>query len=791
MLNVSQRSMPQKKSRKKLILKWLVGLCLAGVLGIISFILSVQWGFWEPLPSPQQLADIRQSEATEIYADGGELMGKYFIFDRQPVAYEELPQHLINALIATEDARFYEHNGVDNRSLMRVVFKSILMGDESAGGGSTISQQLIKNLYPRKNHGVFSMPVAKTREAILAKRMENIYTKEEIITLYLNTVPFGDNTFGVESAAEKFFSKQAHELSLEESAVIVGMLKASNSYNPRLYPDRSKTRRNVVLAQMEKYGYLSHEETDIAQGRPLKLSYTPFNHDTGIAPYFRSSLQQKLEEWLEKYNQENNTELDLFTSGLKVETTINLEMQQMAEEAMGAHMKALQKDFEASYGARAPWLRSNEILQDALKKTPYYKKLQKKGLSNAQIQDSLSAKRQMELWDWDGAKVVKASTVDSVQHYLKFLNAGMLSVEPGSGAIRAWVGGINFKHFQYDHVMQAKRQVGSTFKPIVYAAALENGVGPCDYFSARPVTYANYDDWTPTNSGNIDSEKDYAVKAALANSINTVAVKVLEEAEIPNIIDLAHRMGIESVIPPVPSIALGSAELSVEELSKAYTAFLNNGRPSEPYFIKRIIDKSGKVLAEFEPEKAAEPVFSESTRQLMVEMMKEVVENGTATRLRWKYGLKNDIAGKTGTTQNNKDGWFVALTPRLVTVSWVGSDDHRIGFRTTAMGQGANSALPMYAIYQQKMNQRSDLYRYTAARFPPASTSVQNRLDCDEEKQPGFLQRIFVNEDKPQISKLKLDSAILADSKKIEPEKKEGLFKKIGNIFKRKKKNNE
>lgn len=791
MLNVSQRSMPQKKSRKKLILKWLVGLCLAGVLGIISFILSVQWGFWEPLPSPQQLADIRQSEATEIYADGGELMGKYFIFDRQPVAYEELPQHLINALIATEDARFYEHNGVDNRSLMRVVFKSILMGDESAGGGSTISQQLIKNLYPRKNHGVFSMPVAKTREAILAKRMEDIYTKEEIITLYLNTVPFGDNTFGVESAAEKFFSKQAHELSLEESAVIVGMLKASNSYNPRLYPDRSKTRRNVVLAQMEKYGYLSHEETDIAQGRPLKLSYTPFNHDTGIAPYFRSSLQQKLEEWLEEYNQKNNTELDLFTSGLKVETTINLEMQQMAEEAMGAHMKALQKDFEASYGARAPWLRSNEILQDALKKTPYYKKLQKKGLTSAQIQDSLNAKRQIELWDWDGTKVVKASTVDSVQHYLKFLNAGMLSVEPGSGAIRAWVGGINFKHFQYDHVMQAKRQVGSTFKPIVYAAALENGVGPCDYFSARPVTYANYDDWTPTNSGNIDSEKDYAVKAALANSINTVAVKVLEEAEIPNIIDLAHRMGIESVIPPVPSIALGSAELSVEELSKAYTAFLNNGRPSEPYFVKRIIDKSGKVLAEFEPEKAAEPVFSESTRQLMVEMMKEVVENGTATRLRWKYGLKNDIAGKTGTTQNNKDGWFVALTPRLVTVSWVGSDDHRIGFRTTAMGQGANSALPMYAIYQQKMNQRSDLYRYTAARFPPASTSVQNRLDCDEEKQPGFLQRIFVNEDKPQISKLKLDSAILADSKKIESEKKEGLFKKIGNIFKRKKKNNE
>ena len=611
--------MPQKKTKKRLIFKWIIGFALAGILGLIGFILSVRWGFWEPLPSAQQLADIRQSEATEIYANGGELMGKYFIFDRQPVTYEELPQHLINALIATEDARFYEHNGVDNRSLLRVVFKSILLGDESAGGGSTISQQLIKNLYPRKNHGIFSMPVAKTREAILAKRMEEIYTKEEIITLYLNTVPFGDNTFGVESAAEKFFSKQAKELTLEESAVIVGMLKASNSYNPRLYPDRSKTRRNVVLAQMEKYGYLSFEEVDIAQQRPLELSYTPFNHDTGIAPYFRASLQQKLQNWIEAYNKENNTELDLFTSGLKVETTINLEMQQMAEEAMGAHMQALQKDFEASYGARAPWLRSTEILQDAIKKTPYYQKLQRKGLSNEQIQDSLNAKRQIELWDWNGTEVVEASTIDSVRHYLKFLNAGMLSVEPGSGAIRAWVGGINYKHFQYDHVMQAKRQVGSTFKPIVYAAALENGVGPCDYFSARPVTYANYDDWTPTNSGNIDNEKDYAVKAALANSINTVAVKVLEEAEIPNIIDLARRMGIESVIPPVPSIALGSAELSVRELSKAYTSFLNNGRPSEPYFIKRIIDKNGKVLAEFEPETAEELGVSQGENPKVLE----------------------------------------------------------------------------------------------------------------------------------------------------------------------------
>ena len=772
----------RKKKQYLRWLKWFAILGLTGMLSLFCFYLSVYLEVWEPLPNKEQLADIRQSQATEVYAQGGELIGKYFIFDRQPVTFEELPDHLVEALIATEDARFYEHNGVDRRSLMRVIFKSILLRDESAGGGSTLSQQIIKNLYPRKSHGIFSMPVSKIKEAICATRLEKIYSKEDIVTLYLNTVPFGDNTFGVESASEKFFGKQAKNLTLEESAVIVGMLKSPHYYNPRLFPERSKTRRNTVLAQMERYGYLMNEERQINSTRPLKINYFSFNHDAGLAPYFRASLQKKLEAWLKAYNKEHGTELNLHTSGLKIQTTLNYEMQQMAEEAYVEHLKTLQTEFENSYGKRAPWLTDQRVINDALKKSHYYQKLIAQKLPEKQIHDSLNVKHKIELWDWNGSKVVEASHMDSVKHYLKFLQAGMLSVDPYNGAIRTWVGGINFEHFQYDHVSMAKRQVGSTFKPIVYAAALEQGKQPCDYYSGQQVTYANYDNWTATNSGNEPYELDYAMKTALAKSINTVAVKVMEDAGISNIIDLAHNMGIESDIPYVPSIALGTAEINMMELAKAYTTFINNGKPAQPYFIAEIKDSRGNVLASFKPQVSEEPVLTETTRQMMIEMMKGTVNDGTAQRLRWKYGLSNDIASKTGTTQDNKDGWFVALTPRLITVTWVGADDHRIGFRSTAMGQGANSALPIYGIFQQKMNQSDRLANIAYAKFPPASTRVMNMMGCTPEKEPGLLKRIFVNTDKPKTTRIKIDSLGQA------PKEKEGLFKKIGNIFKRKNK---
>ena len=775
--------MKKHKNRRLKFFKYLAIFVLAGLAGLLGFILSVIWGFWGPLPTDDQLADIRQSEATEVLDRNGELIGKYFIFDRQQVPFEEIPEHLINALIATEDARFYEHDGIDQRSLLRVVFKSILMNDESAGGGSTISQQLIKNLYPRRSHGFLTMPVNKTREAYLATRLEKLYSKEEIITLYLNTVPFGDNTFGVESAAEKFFSAQTTELTLEESAVIVGMLKASYGYNPRVFPERALRRRNVVLEQMEKYGYLSFEEAGIAQNKPLQLSYQPFSHDRGIAPYLRAQLQQQLVAFLESYNQENNTDYNLFTSGLAIETTLDKGMQAMAEASMEQHMTELQSAFENSYGSRAPWLRNEAMIEDAMKRSSYYQKLKAKNLSESQIEDSLTQKRKMELWDWKGTKLVEATPLDSIQHYLKLLNAGMMSLEPRTGEVRAWVGGINYKYFQYDHVVQSKRQVGSTFKPIVYTAALESGISPCDYIPARTITYTNYDDWTPTNSGDIDEEKSYAVKTALAQSINTIAVKLLTETEIGAITQLAEELGIQSDIPAVPSIALGTPQLSMFELARAYTAFVNNGKTAQPFFIKSIKDKEGKLLAEFKPVIQEERVISEPTRQAMIEMMKGVIDEGTGRRLRWKYGLQNDIAGKTGTTQDNKDGWFVALTPRLITLTWVGNDDHRIGFRTTSMGQGANSALPIYGLYQQKLNQSNGFARYTGASFPPPTLDVLDKLNCDQEKSPGFLKKVFTNAEKPKLSGVKIDTATAE-------EKKPGLFKRIGNIFKKKKKKN-
>lgn len=773
----------RKKKQKKSVFNWLIILLAFGILSFSGFFLSVYLEFWEPLPSQEQLANIRQSEATEVYAEGGELIGKYFIFDRQPIEFEELPDHLIKALIATEDARFYEHNGVDRRSLLRVVFKTILMGDESAGGGSTLSQQLIKNLYPRKDHGFFSMPVSKIKEAIAATRLEKIYSKEEILTLYLNTVPFGDNTFGVESAAEKFFAKRTTDLDLEESAVIVGMLKASHSYNPRLFPERALARRNTVLAQMERYGYLMSEERKIAAQRPIELNYKSFNRDKGPAPYFRAHLQKELTKWLEQYNQEHQTDYNLYTSGLKINTTLNYELQNIAEEAYEMHLSELQLAFEKSYGERAPWLTDAEIIQTALNKSPYYQKLRSQNLSEEQIQDSLNKVHPVELWDWQGTQVVEASHLDSVRHYLKFLQGGMLSLDPYSGAVKTWVGGINFEHFQFDHIAMAKRQVGSTFKPIVYAAALEKGVVPCDYYSGQQVTYANYDNWTATNSGGESYDVNYATKTALAQSINTVAVKVMEDAGLSEVVDLAHSMGIESDIPYLPSISLGTAELKMIELAKAYTAFLNDSRPSQPYFIKSIENAEGKVLAEFGPQIQEEPVFSSQTRQLMLEMMKGTVSEGTAQRLKWKYGLSNDIAGKTGTTQNNKDGWFVALTPRLLTLTWVGSDDHRIGFKTTAMGQGANSALPIFALFQQKMNARQSLRKYSQAKFPPPPVEILNMMGCAPEKEEGFLKKVFVNTDKPKVTTFEVDS--LNHGKK-----KEGLFKKIGNLFKRKKKKN-
>ncbi|HSI68978.1 MAG TPA: transglycosylase domain-containing protein [Gillisia sp.] len=745
-------------------LKWIAGTIL-GILSIfLLFYLSIYFGLFGKVPSSAELKELKQNEATQVLSSSGELIGKYYIFDRQPITFDQFPQHLIDALIATEDVRFYEHDGIDNRSLLRVFFKTLLLQDRSSGGGSTITLQLAKNLYGRKDYGPLGIVVNKVQESIIASRLEDIYNKEEILTLYLNTVPFSDNTFGIESASVKFFDKQTSELKLEEAAVLVGMLKASHYFNPRIFPERSRLRRDVVLVQMEKYGYLTQEQVEEAKLKELELSYQFYSHDQGLAPYFREQLRKDLIAILDTLPNKNGEKYNVYKDGLIVHTTLDHEMQEIAEEAMRTHMAKLQESHERSYGNRGPWNNENIIL-DAVKRTGHYKRLKQDGLNDREILERLdNEKREIELFNYGEDLVITGSTLDSVVHYLKHLNAGFLAVEPATGAVRTWVGGVDFEHFQYDHVSQSKRQVGSTFKPVVYTAALENGMEPCTYFSIAEVTYQ--DGWTPGNSGTPEEDPyiNYNLQTALSRSINTIAVKVLMQTGISNVLNQAKKMGITSELPAVPSIALGTAELSLKEVAKAYTTYVNGGKPSTPYYITRIEDGKGNLLAKFEPKNTAAPAFSEINRQVMIEMMKSTVNEGTAVRLRTTYGLKNDIAGKTGTTQSNKDGWFVGLLPNLVTVSWVGSDDHRIGFRSTSIGQGANSALPIFALFLQGLNENEQFKEITSSRFGAPSATVASLMDCEPEQRDGFFKRLFTNKDRPE---------------KEEKKEKKGFFKRI------------
>lgn len=757
-----------ERLKRSPVLKWGVIIIFSLLALLLLFYFSIYFGFFGKIPTTGELSELKQSEATQVLSSEGELIGKYYVFDRQPIQFKQLPQHLIDALIATEDVRFYKHNGIDGKSLLRVFFKTLLLQDKSSGGGSTITLQLAKNLYGRKNYGSLGIVVNKVQESVIASRLEEIYSKDELILLYLNTVPFSDNTFGIESASRKFFDKKTSELKLEESAVLVGMLKASHYFNPRIFPERSRLRRDVVLVQMEKYGYLDQAQMEKAKLKDLHLDYQVYSHDQGLAPYFREQLRKDLTSLMDTLLNKNGEKYNIYRDGLIIHTTIDYRMQQLAEEAVESHMSVLQKTHENSFGNNAPWIKNKNVILDAVKRTEIYKKLKKQGLDDDQILNRLdSEKREMKLFNYGKENLVEASTLDSVIHYTKFLNAGFLALDPETGAVKTWVGGIDFEHFKYDHISQSKRQVGSTFKPFVYTAALENGIDPCTYFSINEVTYEG--GWTPSNSGpeEEDPYMNYNMMTALSQSINTIAVKVLIETGINNVINQAQKMGITSELPRVPSIALGTAELSVKEIATAYTSYVNKGRPSTPYYITRIEDREGNLLKNFEPKISKAPAFSETSRALMIEMMKATINEGTAVRLRSIYGLPNDIAGKTGTTQSNKDGWFVGITPKLVTVTWVGTDDHRIGFKSTAIGQGANSALPIFAQFLKNLNSIAQYDNITKARFDPLSPTVAALLACEPEKRDGFLKRLFTNAEKEKGSTRKKEK------------KKNSLFNKI------------
>ncbi len=727
----------------------------AFIASLVLFVCLVWAGVFGRLPDRKELASVENPAATEVFSRDSVLLGRYFIQERSTIRYEDIPKHVEDALLATEDVRFYDHHGIDIVSLFRVLVKSIILQNESAGGGSTITQQLAKNLYPRKSHGFLSLPVNKVKEMIVAWRLENVYDKKAILTLYLNTIPFADNTYGIDAAAQRFFSVRTNKLSLEQGAVLVGMLKATHLYNPRLFPERATQRRNVVFSQMAKYDLLEADRAEKLQKTPLKLKYKLITRHKGLAPYFRSQLRRELLAWCEANKKENGEPYDLYTDGLKVYTTLDSRMQRYAEEAVKTQMAAVQKKFDNHWGQRDPWFKQPQVLKDGVRRSSRYQKLKEQGLTEKQIEAEMKKKVTMTIFTWKGEKEVKMSPIDSVKHYLRFLNAGFLAMDPETGGILAWVGGINHNYFEYDHVkLTTKRQVGSTFKPIVYAAALERGVEPCDFISAEKTTYTNIEDmdqWSPANNdGNYDLK--YSMEGALAYSVNTVSVKVLEKAGIDNTIELARKMGISSPVPDVPSIALGVADISMIEMVSAYASFVNRGRTAQPYYITSITTKHGKVLARNETVEQSR-ALSERTAEMMVHMLKRTVNEGTAGKLRWEYGVYNDLGGKTGTTQSNADGWFIAVSPKLVVGSWVGADDPRVRFRSTNLGQGSSTALPLTAKFFQQLNRDAEFKEITKAKFPALSREARARLTCPLYKSDlNFWESIFgVPEEKKEI----------------------------------------
>lgn len=718
-------------------------LFMFGALGIWGFYLSVRWGAFEHIPSKSELRNIKNYEASEIYSADGVLLGRYYLEDRTNVAYDKISEHVINALISTEDARFYKHGGVDIKSVLRVLFKSLLLRDESSGGGSTISQQLAKNLFPRQPHGIFTMPIAKIKEMIIAGRLEDLYSKKEILTMYLNTVSFGDNAFGIDRAAYRFFNKTAAELSIEEAAVLVGLLKATTRYNPRRYPERSKDRRNRVLEQIVIYGNLPEAIGDSLQALPLTLNYNLGSQSEGLAPYFREHLRLELNDWVKDQTKSDGSPYNLYTDGLKIYTTLDSRLQAYAEEAVKAHMTDLQKTFEKHWEGRRPWGKNLKEIEKAVASSERYKKRKKEGWTQEQLNKDFQTKYKMTIFTWEGEKEVEMSPIDSIIHYLYFLNTGFLAMDPGNGQVKAWVGGINHQYFKYDHT-RAKRQAGSTFKPILYATALNNGTEPCSYYPNEQIEYTEYDNWMPGNSDDMYGG-EYSMVGGLVNSVNTIAVQLIMETGVDDVVKMAKNMGVaESDIPKVPSIALGTPEVSLFEMVQVYSTLANKGHHVKPVYLASIEDRRGRLIERFEtryPEK--KQVMHVADAALMVEMMKKVVDEGTGKRLRYKYKLTNDIAGKTGTTQSHADGWFIGATPKLVAGAWVGGANNQIRFRSISLGQGANMALPIWGEFFQRVNKNEEFKTLTSARFAVPDTTLTNRLDCTLYNEPLDTLHLF------------------------------------------------
>ena len=722
------------------------------------FYLASTGGLGE-MPDFRQLENPNTNLASQIISSDNKLLGKFhFGENRTPIEYDELPKQLIDALIATEDERFYSHSGIDFKATVRAVVYL-----NKKGGASTISQQLARQLFVGvRSKNIFEAITQKAKEWVLAVRLERQYTKEEIITMYLNIYDFGYNGDGIKSASNIYFGKEPMELNIEESAMLVGMLKNSSLYNPMRRPELVKSRRNVVFNQMKKNNLLDESIIDSLKALPLEITYTPQSHREGLATYFRAYLQEFMKDWAKDNTKEDGSKYNLYLDGLKIYTTINHEMQGYAEESVKAHMANLQREFfnqnTPELNPTAPFLDlesedSIKIFKNAMKRSERWRKMRNSGKSEEEMFEVFEKEVPMSIFSWNGNIDTIMKPIDSIRYYKHFMQVGMMSMEPQTGHVKAWVGGINYKHFQYDHVKQGKRQIGSTFKPFLYATAIDQlKLSPCDslpdaIYCIEPNKFGNPEPWCPTNSSDKYGGMR-TLKNALANSKNTISAQLMDKVGPKPVADLARNLGIESFIPDVPAIALGTPDLSVYEMVGAYGAFANQGIYVKPTMITRIEDKNGILLYQSSPE--TKDVISEESAYVTLNLLEGVTKFGSGARLRhdipedernpvykdvvtgYPYKFQNAIAGKTGTTQNQSDGWFMGMVPNLVTGVWVGAEDRATHFETIAYGQGATMALPIWGLYMKKCYENENLGISLEDFLAPEELNIP--IDCESIK---------------------------------------------------------
>jgi penicillin-binding protein 1A len=782
--------MDEQNQQKAIKLFWKI-FAIPFILLFVLFVL-IATGNFGYMPNFEELENPNTNLASEVISSDQELIGKYYKENRTIVQFDNLPQNLVNALISTEDARYYSHSGIDAKGLFRVLFKTIILNDKSSGGGSTITQQLAKNLFPRdtiRNRSAISkfsrLVLFKLKEWVIAVKLERNYTKDEILAMYFNTVDFGSQAFGIKSAARTFFDKSPDSLNIQEGAVLVGLVKGPSRFSPVRNPKRSLDRRNTVLEQMEKYGYLSRKECDSLKKLPIRLKYRVQSHNQGIGTYFREYLRitmtskkpnkknysnmlkykedsvewadNPLYGWCNKnLKADGKTPFDIYSDGLKIYTTINAKMQQYAEEAVREHMGGeLQPEFyKQKKGAKnAPFdwkiteKEIGKIYYLAMIRSERYRVLKASGYDSMEIVKNFKTPLHMQVFSWNGPIDTVMTPLDSIRYYKFFLHAGLMSMEPQTGYVRAYVGDIDFFHFKFDNVMLARRQVGSTIKPFIYAMAMmPGGYSPCYQVPNIPVSFPmphGQPEYTPKFSVLKGYEgKLVSLKMGLAYSLNQVSAWILKRYHPAEVVSLAKKMGVKSEIPEVYSICVGSPEIKLAEMVGAYGTFANKGVYVEPIFVTRIEDKNGNILATFKPKK--QEAMSEGTAYRMIALMQGVVEMGTSARLRFKYLLTNQIAGKTGTTNDNSDGWFIGMVPNLVTGVWVGGEERSIRFPTGLYGQGAAMALPIWALYMQRIYKNPSLgISKGAFEMPEQMDGIE--VDCKNFSQGETLIEEYIN----------------------------------------------